>query len=596
LCILIIFSFFLSNAFSQLTGDPHEDFLEGEYYVSQGMYVDALPYFLSVLKKDTSNSNINYRVGLCYMKQTDEVTKALPYLQKAVREVNMKYVDGKFKNTGAPPEVWILLGDAYFQKNKLDDASSAYIKYRDLIGNNDKEKSDVIKKRIDGVDVSKELQRTSQNLQFLDLGSKINTKNSESNPVLSGDQNTIIYTQIRDGFEKILVSHRANEEWSTPLDITRQIGSEGDCYSTGISFDGTELYVIKHDDVNSDIYVAKLVKGKWQKLLPISGKINTKYHESSACVSSDGKYLYFSSDRPKGIGGFDIYVAEKTGDTWGNVKNLGNVINTVKDEADPYISADGKVLYFSSNGHKTVGNMDILYSEKDAGGNWQTPVNPGGPINTTSDEMSYIYFNDTKTGYLSRSLPQGIGKNDIYATVPAKEEAAIPEVLTASTEISASSGTAKIDTIVNIPVIENTEKRKDTVVAMAQYKAPIEPVVISPVQNEKVEARVIPEKKTIVPPIKKSSIHPENKSAFLPDINSVYTIQIVALLHPDNAQKIKLSPLVISLGDDGYYRYTHGEFKDIIKAQSSLKSLEKKGFHDAFIRKINTISNYSKSK
>jgi tetratricopeptide (TPR) repeat protein len=565
-------------SFSQPSGDPKYDFLDGEYFVSQGQFVEALPYFLAVLKKDPGNCNVNYRVGLCYMKQAGDEVKALPYLKKAVENIDLKYVEGKFKNPAAPPETWILIGDSYMRQNLLDDASDAYKKYHDLIGTSDSKKLAVINKRIEDVASSKELQQTSQNLQMLNLGNLINTKYSETGPVLSGDQKTLVYTQSRDAFEKIMVSHRTGAIWGTPVEITRQIGSEGDCYATGISNDGTELYVINHDEIGSDIYVSKLVKGKWQKMQPIPGKVNTKYHESSACVSPDGKYLYFSSDRPKGFGGFDLYVAEKTGDIWGNIKNLGKIINTDKDEVAPYLSADGKVLYFSSNGHKTVGNMDILYSVKDADGNWQTPVNPGKPINTTNDELSYVYFDDTKTGYISRNLPQGVGKNDLYSVVPAIEEAALPDTLPPPVaEKNLEAAIAKPDTFLNAPVIAPTEHSNITIVANETNNSSVSS---QPIQKKKASNRSLTE---------------SNVKAPL-DTTSIYTIQIMALQHSKNSTKIKLSSIIISEGNDGYSRYTHGEFKDLAKAQASLKNLRKKGFKDAFIRKISTIPNYSKSK
>ncbi len=606
-CIVIVSIFIFKNAFSQITGDPHEDFLEGEFYVSQGMYTDALPYYLSVVRKDTGNCNVNYRIGLCYMKQQGEESKALPYLLRAIREINPKYVEGKYKSSGAPPETYILLGDDYFRENDLANALDAYSKYRDLIGTSDKKKSDVINKRIDAVDKSKELQLKSQNLVLINLGDQINSKYSENNPVLSGDQKTLIYTQSREAFEKIFVSHNINGVWSKPVDITRQIGSEGDCYSTGISNDGTELYVIKHDDQNSDIYVAKLVKNRWQRMEPVPGKINTRYHESSACVSPDGNKLYFSSDRPKGFGGYDIYVAEKTKDVWGNVKNLGNVINTDKDEINPYISADGKILYFSSNGHESVGNMDILYSEMGADGNWKAPVNPGTPINTTGDDLSYIYFDDSKTGYISRKLADGYGQNDIYSIGPPAEKPVPQEVVTQTTEAPVTSNLVVTDTLnsgsatavkeknLNQEVPVSTSSSSSQMASSVSYNQPENSK--TSLQHEAKKTKTT--KSSNVKPVKEKKISKNLVAnvaiSFTRDTGANYTIQIFALIHPCNAGNIKLKPIVISKGNDNYYRYTYGQYKSIIEAQASLKRLESMGFNEAFIKKISAISNYSKS-
>ena len=102
--------------------------------IYQANYQDALPFYLSVLSKFPDNSNVNYRIGQCYMHILGEQNKALPYLQKSVNEINPKYMDGRYKETGAPPEAWLLLGDAYHRDNQLRNASFAYYQYKSLIG------------------------------------------------------------------------------------------------------------------------------------------------------------------------------------------------------------------------------------------------------------------------------------------------------------------------------------------------------------------------------------------------------------------------------------------------------------------------------
>jgi hypothetical protein len=125
--------------------------------------------------------------------------------------------------------------------------------------------------------------------------------------------------------------------------------------------------------------------------------------------------------------------------------------------------------------------------------------------------------------------------------------------------------------------------------------APVEQVSTAPVADEKsiVDTKPV---QTTQKQIINNRIETPSVSRMPMDTTSVYTIQIMALLHSKNATRIKLSSIVISEGDDGFSRYTHGEFKDLAKAQASLKSLRKKGYKDAFIRKICTIPNYSKLK
>lgn len=415
LTFLVPYSFY--NSFGQATGNAKEDFLYGEYYLSQGRYSEAIPFYESLLKENSENCNASYRLGLCYSKMIGEQYKALPYLKKAVTNVVKNYEEGNYKNLAAPIECWLLLGDAYHRNNELTNASFAYHKYLELIGNSDEEAKLIAKRKIEGLGISYEFQRIENHVVLMNMGSRINSRFSDYNPVLSGDQKTMVYTQYWESFDQIMITYKMDNKWSTPVSINDQIGSNGDCYSSALSFKGDELFLIRYGDENYNIYTSKCIDGIWTKMTPLNKKINSKYQESSICISSDGTTIYFSSDRPGGEGGFDIYSAEKAGNEWGNIQNLGKTINTKHNEEGPYISYDGTVLYFSSDGHETVGNMDIMYSEIDNEGNWQTPVNMGFPINTTNDDLFYIYFKNTKTGYLSRDLPEGLGKNDIYAIV-----------------------------------------------------------------------------------------------------------------------------------------------------------------------------------
>lgn len=399
----------------QATGDPKQDFLYGEYYINQAKYRDALPFYLSVLNKFPDNSNVNYRIGQCYMHILGEQVKALPYLQKAVNNINPKYMEGKYKETGAPPEAWVLLGDAYHRDNQLRNASFAYYQYKSLIGDSDKDRLEMINKKIEGLGISYEYQRSEHTYKLFNMGNVINTRFSDYNPVMSADQKTLIYTQYWESYDKVVISHKINGKWTPPVTLNDQIGSAGDCYTSSLSADGKRLFLVRYGAIGYDIYESQNVDGEWQKMKPLSGKVNTRHRETSACISADGKTLYFSSDRPGGYGGFDLYKATLNKDSsWEDITNLGKTINTKGDEEAPFLTADGKTLYFSSNGHASVGNMDILYSELGDDGKWQEPVNFGLPVNTTGDDVFFIFFEDTHRGYLSRDLPSGYGKNDIY--------------------------------------------------------------------------------------------------------------------------------------------------------------------------------------
>ncbi|MCB0381723.1 MAG: PD40 domain-containing protein, partial [Flavobacteriales bacterium] len=142
--------------------------------------------------------------------------------------------------------------------------------------------------------------------------------------------------------------------------------------------------------------------------------INSKNQETSACFSPDGNTIYFVSNRPDGIGGKDIYKSTKNKDgKWGEAENLGRTINTIDDEDAVFLHADGKTLYFSSKGHKTMGGYDIFKSTYEKG-KWSTPENIGYPINTADDDVCFVLTASGEYGYYTSAKLDGKGKRDIY--------------------------------------------------------------------------------------------------------------------------------------------------------------------------------------
>src|SRR5690606_24474694 len=188
-----------------------------------------------------------------------------------------------------------------------------------------------------------------------------------------------------------------------------------------ISADVSTLFLF-NDEGNGDIYFSDLIDGKWSVPQPLPGIINSSFQEKSITISSDEKTLYFSSDRPGGYGGLDIYKAtlDSKGD-WSNVKNLGPIINTEFDDDGPFIDYDGVTFYFSSKGHKGMGGHDIFKSVFNPQSNeWSEPQNLGYPINTPDDDIYFVASpKDDKRAYYSSVREDGMGYTDIYMiTVP----------------------------------------------------------------------------------------------------------------------------------------------------------------------------------
>lgn len=196
-----------------------------------------------------------------------------------------------------------------------------------------------------------------------------------------------------------------------------------------MSADG-KMLLICSDKGNGDIfYCDRLPDNSWGPPKSLPGSINSEYEEKSATLSRDQKTIYFSSNRPGGFGGIDIYKATKDGKgNWGNIKNLGPNINTEENDDAPFIDYDDKTLYFSSLSHKGMGGYDIFKSVADSKGAWSAPENMGYPVNTPDNDIFYVHTKDGKRAYYSSVREDALGYEDIYViTIPDNKEEAVTE-------------------------------------------------------------------------------------------------------------------------------------------------------------------------
>lgn len=203
-------------------------------------------------------------------------------------------------------------------------------------------------------------------------------------------------------------------------------GNYGAAFMTA---DGAKLYFAAcgwgDGNGSCDIYIIKRESDTiWSQPLPVPGKVNTSYWESQAALSADETEMYFASNRPGGYGGSDIYKSVKLGDgSWSAAFNLGPEVNTQGDEMSPFIHADGKSLYFSSNGHAfSMGGRDIYFSKADETGRWTKPVNVGYPVNTFANEMNLVVSADATMVFVTSDRGGDSTGFDILMFEPLKQE------------------------------------------------------------------------------------------------------------------------------------------------------------------------------
>ncbi|OFY69459.1 MAG: hypothetical protein A3G23_00785 [Bacteroidetes bacterium RIFCSPLOWO2_12_FULL_37_12] len=362
------------------------------------------------------NPATNFKIGECLIKGNNQ-RDAIPYLCKSV----MKSTDSTLN-----PECFYYLGKLYHQSHFFNNAISSFTSYLELI-KEDNPKFAEVKAEIATCKYGQELSQNSVVDSFENLGKIINSEFPEYSPVITADEQTLIFTSRRPGstggyyevdnmyYEDIYLSEKVEGNWSEPVSISENINTPAHESTVGLSPDGSYLFLYRSEN-NGDLYYSEQNGTEWSIPLPIPGEfVNSKSAELSCSISPDGNYLYFSSDRPGGLGGFDIYVSKKLPGEfgWGKGKNLGPPINTPMDEDAPFIHSDGKTLYFSSKGHKNMGGYDIFRSRSE-NNIWSEPENLGFPINTAGDDIYFVLSADGKHGYYSSSRVGSLGDKDIW--------------------------------------------------------------------------------------------------------------------------------------------------------------------------------------
>jgi outer membrane protein OmpA-like peptidoglycan-associated protein len=212
-----------------------------------------------------------------------------------------------------------------------------------------------------------------------------------SNPVISGGGDLLIFLVDYPNDKKIMESRKEGDYWSRPKVINSYLGMVGETVPVSLSYDGKELYLMHQFYSHSDIFVSRYENGRWTEAEALGHQVNGRTSETHASISRDGQTLYFVSDKRGGQGSLDIFVSRKDEKgEWGEPRNLGPVVNTEFEERTPFISANDSILFFSSQGHNTIGGLDVFYSELGPDGQWGEPVNLGFPVNTTDDN---VFFN-----------------------------------------------------------------------------------------------------------------------------------------------------------------------------------------------------------
>jgi outer membrane protein OmpA-like peptidoglycan-associated protein len=377
------------------------------------MYI-AIDYYLKANAFNPNNASLNFKLGICYLNSPNKF-KSLDFLRKAYQ-----------LNPAIDPHITFNLGEAYHLNHDFENAIKYYSLYK---GVQEKKPGFDPDKRITECNEGKQLVANPVRVNIENMGPVVNSKYREYAAVISADESIMFFTSRRDNtsgkliaddglyFEDIYSSTKQNGIWTPPLNLQAPVNTREHDATIALSNDGQKLFIYSDDgDNKGDILMSKLEGDKWSKPESAGGKaINTDFSEIHACFSYDEKSIYFVSDKPTGsIGGFDIYVTRQDEKgNWLPAENLGPTINTPYDEEAVYMHPDGKTMYFSSKGHKTMGSYDIFRTVFE-NGKWTEPENVGYPINSADRDVFFVVSASGKHGYYSSARMDAIGETDIY--------------------------------------------------------------------------------------------------------------------------------------------------------------------------------------
>ncbi len=394
---------------------------DGDRDFNDGFYRLALQRYLKANDFNPNNADLNYNIGICYLNSSFK-NKAKAHFEKAY---SLK------PNVTGDIHYW--LGYCYHLELDWDKAEKEYDIYLTAVtqANNQPEVKKA-RKRLEECGYGREMVKKPIKVKITNLGAEINSSYTDYNPVLTKDQDQLMFTSRRPGttagpdgdkditideyWEDIYVSYSFNQRWTKPKNIGAPINTVGHEATDNLSPNGERLLIFIDNRGQGDIYESAMQEDlNWSKPELLKDPISTKFHESSASLSTNLDSLYFVSERPSGIGGKDIYLAIRnvSSGKWTIIQNLGPNINTEYDEESVYLMPDGKTLYFSSRGHNSMGGYDIFKSEL-SGGQWGKPINLGYPLNTADDDVNLIMTSGGKKGYYASVRYEGFGERDLY--------------------------------------------------------------------------------------------------------------------------------------------------------------------------------------
>ncbi len=365
----------------------------------QRKFPEAIEKLNDAVAKDNDFLEAHLKLAFSY-----ELLRNVPGQQKHLEEiVRIAPHSYKYKN------VYYSLGKVYFNTGRYEESAGMLQELERMGISNPRIRADVEDLR---TNISFALENIKKPLYIHPeaLSETLNAFPLQYFPVLTADENTIIYT-ARSGVsfshdENIMISEKDQSgQWKTPVSISPNINSQFNEGTCAISADGRTLIFTNCEGRPSvggcDLYITYKTGEEWSVPKNLGENINSISWDSQPTLSADGRKLFFISDRSGGFGKRDIWMSKLNADQeWQKAVNLGPGVNTKEDEVSPFIHVNGTTLFFASKGFPGFGGFDLYKSElKD--GVWMRPTNLGYPVNTHEDQVSLFVSTNGKNGYYS---------------------------------------------------------------------------------------------------------------------------------------------------------------------------------------------------
>lgn len=364
---------------------------EGKKQLEKQKPEQAIKSFESAISLDPSYREAYLELYQIHLNQNN-ISKAAQTLEQAAKSVS----SGK-------PSILFSLAQLEMSHGIYAEAAKHYSDYLAL---NSKDSLTRKKAELMLIKANYAIEHIKDSLpvEFKSLNHLINTKVPEYLPSLDAAASTLVFTRRTNSQEDLYISHLIKGDWSTPEAWPRNSANNEGAHV--ISADGKTIVFTGCGWEDSyggcDLYISELKLGRWTTPRNIGPAINSRAWESQPSLSANGRSLYFVSDRPGGVGGYDIWKSIKLRNGWSRPTNLGPHVNTGWDEFSPFLHADDISLYFRSDGRPGYGLQDLYLSKKTLNGDWNEAINLGYPLNNYADQGALVVTLDGTTAYFTK--------------------------------------------------------------------------------------------------------------------------------------------------------------------------------------------------